>query len=125
VAELEATEMNRKQLDKYRTLLEEKRARLLARVKEARASEQEGSSEDAPDLGDRALSTATRDLSYRLTSGERDLLRRIDEALDRIENDAYGECLNCGKKVQQARLTAVPWARHCIDCQELQDLGEI
>jgi DnaK suppressor protein len=117
--------MNRKQLDRYRKLLEEKRTRLLARVLEARASEQEGGTEDAPDLGDRALSTVTRDLSYRLTAGERDLLRRIDEALERVETGGYGECLNCGKKVQQARLTAVPWARHCIDCQELQDLGEI
>lgn len=117
--------MNRKQLDRYRTLLEDKRARLLARVNEARATEQEGSSEDAPDLGDRALSTMSRDLSYRLTTGERDILRRIDEALERIAATTYGECLNCGKKVQQARLEAVPWARHCIDCQELQDLGHI
>ncbi len=117
--------MNRKQLDTYRTLLEDKRIRLLARVKAARAKEQEGSPEDAPDLGDRALSTMTRDLTYRLTAGERDLLRRIDEALDRIDAGSYGECLNCGKKVQPARLDAVPWARHCIDCQELQDLGQL
>jgi DnaK suppressor protein len=117
--------MNRKQLDKYHKLLQQKRQELLARVRAARESEKEGPSEGAPDLGDRALSTVTRDLSYRLTAGERDILRRIDEALDRIENETYGECSNCGKKVQQGRLNAVPWARHCIDCQELQDLGQL
>ena len=117
--------MNRKQVERYRKLLEAKRAELLARVKAARATEQEGPSEDAPDLGDRALSTVTRDLSYRLTTGERDILRRIDDALDRIEAESYGECLNCSKKVQKGRLDAVPWARHCIDCQELQDLGQL
>jgi DnaK suppressor protein len=117
--------MNRKQVEKLKGLLEKKRAELLSRVQAARASEQEGSSEDAPDLGDRALSTVTRDLSYRLTSGERDIVRRIDDALDRIAAETYGECLNCGKKVQQARLNAVPWARHCIECQELQDQGVI
>ena len=117
--------MNRKQMEKYRKLLEDKRAELLARVKAARASETAGRSEDAPDLGDRALSTVTRDLSYRLTTGERDILKRIDAALDRIEASSYGECLSCGKKVQLGRLDAVPWARHCIDCQELQDLGQL
>ena len=117
--------MNRKQVEKYQKLLEAKRAELLTRVQVARARVKEGSGEDAPDLGDRALSTQTRDLSYRLTIGERDILKRIDDALDRIETQSYGECLNCGKKVQQGRLNAVPWARHCIACQELQDLGRL
>lgn len=117
--------MNKKQLEKYKRQLEDKRTELLTRVRAARASEQAGPSENVPDLGDRALSTTTRDLKYRLTGGERDILKRIDDALDRIESETYGECLNCGKKVQQGRLSAVPWARHCIDCQELHDLGQI
>lgn len=122
---MEADRMNRKQVEKYRKLLEEKRAALLTRVKAARTSEQEGNSELAPDLGDRAISTMNRDLSYQLTTGERDILRRIDAALDRIESGTYGECVNCNEKVQQGRLVAVPWARHCIDCQELQDSGQL
>lgn len=117
--------MNRKQVEKYKKLLVAKRAELLVRLQAARASEKEGPSEEAPDLGDRAISTASRDLKYRLTTGESDILRRIDGALERIEAQTYGECLNCGKKVLQGRLDAVPWARHCIDCQELQDLGQL
>jgi DnaK suppressor protein len=117
--------MNRKQLQSYKKLLEEKRATLLARVQAARANETEGGSEDAPDLGDRALFTVTRDLSYRLTTSEREMLKKIDAALDRIEAETYGECLSCGKKVQSGRLNAVPWARFCIDCQELQDQGQL
>ena len=117
--------MNKKQMEKFKKLLEDKRSALFARVQAARANEQAGRSEDAPDLGDRALSTMTRDLSYRLTTGEQDILKRIDAALDRVEAKTYGECVNCGKKVRQGRLEAVPWARHCIDCQELQDLGQL
>lgn len=117
--------MNKKQLEKFKKLLDDKRTELMARVRKARASEQEGRSEDAPDLGDRAISTVNRDLSYRLTTGEQDILKRIDAALERIEDKTYGECLSCGKKVLQGRLQAVPWARHCIDCQELQDLGQL
>jgi DnaK suppressor protein len=62
---------------------------------------------------------------YQLSTGERDILRRIDAALDRMESGSYGACVHCAKKVQIGRLEAVPWARHCIECQELQDRGEI
>jgi DnaK suppressor protein len=117
--------MNKRQLQRYRKQLEAKRDELLQLVESARSSEKEGGSNDAPDLGDRALSTVIRDLSYQLTAGERDILRRIDEAITRIESGDYGKCVECGQNVQAGRLDAVPWARHCIQCQEMQDRGEI
>lgn len=117
--------MNAKQMAKFKKDLEDKRTELLARVRAARENETAEASENAADLGDRALSTVTRDLSYRLSTGERDILKRIDAALDRIEAKTYGACQNCSKQVQTGRLNAVPWARFCIDCQELNDQGQI
>ena len=117
--------MNKRQREKYRKQLLAKREELLERVKAARDSEKESTGKEAPDLGDRALSTVIRDLSYQLTAGERDIVRRVDLALDRIESGEFGVCVECEKKVQLGRLDAVPWARHCIDCQELHDRGEI
>jgi DnaK suppressor protein len=117
--------MNKRQLTRYRKELEAKRNELLDLVRSARASEQEGGDKEAPDLGDRALSTVIRDLSYQLSATERDLMRRIDDALDRMEKNEYGVCTECEKKMQIGRLDAVPWARHCIQCQELQDRGEL
>jgi len=117
--------MNRKDLETFRTLLQSKRGDLLARVRAARSTEHEGNEEDAPDLGYRALTTMSRDLSYQLSTGEREILKAIDEALRRIEDGRYGNCTNCGKKIKVPRLQAVPWARHCIDCQELQDRGDL
>ncbi len=117
--------MNKRQLERYRKKLETKRDEVLQLVESARNSEKEGGSNDAPDLGDRALSTVIRDLSYQLTAGEREILRRVDDALKRIDDGEYGNCVECGKKVQTGRLDAVPWARHCIECQEMQDRGEI
>jgi DnaK suppressor protein len=112
-------------MEKFRKQLQAKRDDLLGRVTAARNSEKEATDADAPDLGDRALTSVTLDLSYQLSAGEREVVRRIDAALHRIDDGSYGSCLHCGKKVQLARLEAVPWARHCIDCQELQDRGEI
>jgi DnaK suppressor protein len=117
--------MNKRQLARYRKELEAKRDELLDLVRSARASEQEGGEKEAPDLGDRALSTVIRDLSYQLSATERDIMRRIDEALDRIDRNQFGKCVECDKAMQIGRLDAVPWARHCIECQELQDRGEI
>jgi len=117
--------MNKRQRERYRKQLLAKREELLHRVRAARNSEKESTGKEAPDLGDRALSTVIRDLSYQLTVGERDFVRRVDEALDRMETGEYGICVACGKNIQTGRLDAVPWARHCIECQELQDRGEI
>ena len=117
--------MNKRQRERYRKQLLAKRASLLQLVKAARSSETEANDKEAPDLGDRALSTVIRDLSYQLTASERDVLRRVDDALDRIDANTYGTCVSCEKRVQLARLDAVPWTRYCIECQELQDRGEI
>jgi RNA polymerase-binding transcription factor len=47
----------------------------------------------------------------------------IDAALKRIQADEYGVCANCQEELQQKRLEAVPWAKHCIACQEKMEQG--
>jgi DnaK suppressor protein len=117
--------MKATELKRYGKQLAEKREELLGRVHAARTSEAQNTEKEAPDLGDRALSSVTRDLLYQLSGGERAMLRLIDEAIERIKKGEFGVCVHCGKNVQKGRLQAVPWARHCIDCQELQDQGDL
>ncbi len=47
----------------------------------------------------------------------------IDEALKRIRGNDYGNCAICHEEMQQKRLEAVPWAKHCISCQEKMEQG--
>jgi DnaK suppressor protein len=115
--------MERSDQERYRALLLAKRDDLLNRVRRARSSETDDSEKRAADLGDRASTTQSRDLLYQLSTGERDIVKRIDNALGRLDGGSYGVCDNCGKTVQKGRLEAVPWALHCIECQELQDQG--
>ena len=117
--------MKPSELERFRELLTTKRTELLTRVRAARSSDVTAGEGEAPDLGDRALNTMSRDLLYQLSTTERDIVRRIDAALDRLDRGVYGQCVHCGRGVQPRRLEAVPWARHCIECQELQDRGEI
>jgi DnaK suppressor protein len=117
--------MRKTDLERYRSQLLGKRAELFERIRAARSNETQGADKGAPDLGDRALSTVLREMSYHLSGSEQKILRQVDGALERVEDGSYGSCSNCGKAIHKARLDAVPWAVHCVACQELKDLGEI
>src|SRR5687768_13093794 len=75
------------------------------------------------DLADKAASAYSKELNFSLSDTERNLLMLIEEAFNRMKNDAYGTCTNCGVEIGEKRLQAVPWTPFCIDCQELQEKG--
>ena len=58
-----------------------------------------------------------------MSDTERETLLQIEEALRRIDNGAFGSCTSCSKPIGDLRLNAIPWARYCIDCQELEEKG--
>jgi len=57
-----------------------------------------------------------------LIQGQRDELREIDAALDRITDGRYGVCEECGKRIPKARLKAVPHARLCVECKRQEEI---
>ena len=58
-------------------------------------------------------------VSLRLNTLDYEQLRQVEEALDRIGSGHYGVCLSCDREIPAKRLRAVPWARYCLECQEL------
>jgi DnaK suppressor protein len=78
---------------------------------------------DIQDMADMAVESYTKEFMFGKSSGDRHILLMIREALDRIEDKTYGTCANCENPIQPKRLEAVPWARHCIQCQELLEKG--
>jgi len=70
------------------------------------------------DLVDQANADAAADLQIQLHRNDGRLLRAIDDALNRINHGTFGACETCGRPVPRARLEAVPWTRHCVDCKE-------
>jgi DnaK suppressor protein len=105
--------------------LEAKRRELLDGVNRARQLTSEESEAGAPDIADRATSAFQRDFSFHMSENEARMLRLIEEALARLQNGRYGLCVSCSEPIEEPRLRALPWARHCIACQELQDRGEL
>ena len=72
-----------------------------------------------------AANAYTKELLMSMSTNDRQLLQSIDAALVRIDDGDYGKCANCGQPIQEKRLEAVPWARHCIRCQDLIERGQL
>jgi DnaK suppressor protein len=52
-------------------------------------------------------------------------LKKIDTALRRIGEGTYGECFECGEKIPEARLRALPFAVRCRDCEDAREVTEL
>lgn len=78
----------------------------------------------APDPNDRASQETDMSLELRSRDRESKLLKKINEAIDRIEQEDYGYCGNCGEEVGIQRLEARPTAELCIDCKTLDEIRE-
>ncbi|HJY87173.1 MAG TPA: TraR/DksA C4-type zinc finger protein [Candidatus Acidoferrales bacterium] len=116
--------MDKKRLDYYRKKLLAKREELLRNI--ARTEEEGRAADDDPtvDLADKAANSYTKEFLFGQTNHDRATLQLIDEALERIRESEFGLCANCREEMQQKRLEAVPWARHCITCQEKHEMGQ-
>lgn len=77
-----------------------------------------------PDPNDRASQESEFSLELRTRDRERKLIKKIDEALTRIEDHEYGYCEACGVDIGIRRLEARPTATLCIDCKTLDEIRE-
>jgi len=111
--------MNAKDLDRYRQLLLAKRREIEAGAI-GTIGAAGGLGERQADVIDQATDAAQVDLQVRLHQTASHLLRAIDEALARIDRQAFGVCETCKLPISAARLEAVPWTRFCRDCKEQQ-----
>ena len=77
-----------------------------------------------PDLGDQASAETDRNFMLRLRGREQRLLKKIENALDRIEQRIFGICEKCGEAIDLRRLDARPVTTMCIDCKTQQEEEE-
>ena len=110
-------------LDKYRKQLLTRQEELILDISRNRQVTDETVDEQAQDMVDRATSAYTREFAFSLSEADRKALLLIEQALLRLDHGTYGVCVHCQGVVQEKRLEAVPWARHCLECQEMQDKG--
>ncbi|MBK5095332.1 MAG: TraR/DksA family transcriptional regulator [Deltaproteobacteria bacterium] len=73
---------------------------------------------DIGDILDSVSEERTRELYMIFIDREKQKLKQIDDALDRIEEKTYGFCEECGVKIPRPRLKVVPFAKYCVECKE-------
>ena len=111
------------QKDHFRAILDEWKRQLMEEVDSTIHHLQEEQSNFA-DPSDRASQEEEFSLELRTRDRERKLIRKIEEAMERIEEDDYGYCDACGIEIGIRRLEARPTATLCIDCKTLAEIKE-
>ncbi len=76
------------------------------------------------DLGDQATAETDRNFMLRLRGRERKLLKKIEEALERLDKGIFGICDKCGEEINLRRLEARPVTTMCIDCKTQEEAEE-
>lgn len=116
--------MNDNQLSHFRGILEAWKRELMKEVDNTIIEMKEASVTVLADPNDRATQEEAFNLELRTRDRERKLIRKIEEALQQIDDKEYGYCESCGIEIGIRRLEARPTAVLCIDCKTLDEIRE-
>jgi DnaK suppressor protein len=94
-----------------------------AKLADVRANNgRDGGRREALDAAEASESDLQLDVSVSLTEMTAEVLSRVDEALARLASGVYGVCVECHADIPTKRLTALPFAVRCRDCEELREV---
>ena len=116
--------MNKAQLKKFKTMLEEKRDEIVKKAKQTLSEDMMLDANDLPDEMDLASSEYLQSFTFRLRAREKFLLEKVEHALEKIEDGSFGLCEECGEEIAIKRLEARPETNLCIRCKEEQERAE-
>src|SRR5215467_16389869 len=123
---LRATEasMRKYRLAVFKKRLLDKQHQLVQEVGRTALYGKDQEDDSIKDLGDQANTAYTREFFFELGNGDRRILRDVVSALQKIDDGSFGNCERCGEAIGDKRLEALPFARHCIDCQRVIEQEE-
>ncbi|WP_129649287.1 RNA polymerase-binding protein DksA [Peristeroidobacter agariperforans] len=116
--------MNKEQLEHFRQILNNWKRDLMQEV-DRTVLHMKDEAANFPDPNDRATQESEFSLELRTRDRERKLIRKIEEAIKRIEDGSYGYCVETGEEIGIKRLEARPVATLCIEAQERRERREL
>ena len=119
----DTVKMDQKKIKAFKEKLVQKKAEILEVFQKNKTYGKEADEEGAQDIADKASNSYTKEFLFSLSNSERDLVQLVDRALARIEDKRFGLCVVCEDEMNMKRLEAVPWASHCLSCQQKQEQG--
>jgi DnaK suppressor protein len=106
-------------------MLEDRRREIMSEVHEkirgVRTEGFYGKKSEVFDAGESSEADIQEDIEFALIQMKAETLTRITEALSRLEEEAYGNCFECGEEIAQQRLRALPFAVRCKDCEQARE----
>ena len=117
--------MDKKKLETFKKRLETRQQELRRMVSRTQQDGRTADEDVAQDIADKAASSYNKEFLFHQSNNDRQLLMMVENALARIREGSFGECISCGKDINPKRLEAVPWTRYCIECQEKVEQGRL
>ena len=111
--------MRKDRLAYFKKRLIEKQRQLTEEVGRTALYGKDQEDDSIKDLGDQANTAYTREFFFELGNGDRRLLPDVVTALHKLDDGGFGACAPCSEPISEKRLEALPFARHCIDCQRV------
>lgn len=115
--------LDKKTLTLYVDRLLQRRDTLMAQVQSVDTYNREREAEETHDPADMAANAYAKEVLISMSDNDRQFLKLIDEALERIDSHEFGFCRVCENPIGEKRLAAVPWARFCLSCQDRMERG--
>ncbi len=124
-----SSQFNKKDLERYKKMLQQIKLRIAGDLKHLEGDSLNTNQRDASGdlsgysfhMADMATDNFDREFTLGLASNEQQSLNRVEAALRKIEDGTFGICEECEKPITIKRLNAMPYARLCIKCQEIEE----
>ena len=118
-------QMNKARYNDLKQMLGDRKRQMLSQVHEkirdVRSENASGKVNNVLDPGETSEAGIQEDIEFALIQMKAETLDKINEALSRLEEGAYGNCFECGEEISQARLRALPFAVRCIECEQARE----
>jgi len=116
--------MDKERIEHFRKRLLKMRDEILSKAKKLKEESCTLGTDGIQDMADAASNSYNADILMSISNNDLNLLKDIDNALDKIANKAYGICEECDEKINEKRLEANPVARYCITCKrQMEEKG--
>jgi DnaK suppressor protein len=117
--------LDKKTIAKFKKILLKEREQIVGEVKQIVESSKEMGQDGIQDIGDEAANIYNKQVLLSLNENERMRLQEVDESLDRMENETYGICEECGEPIGLKRLEVRPVAKYCVPCKTKLEKGKL
>lgn len=109
--------MRKREVEKIRNELIREKEELVKEFESLKEKEEAYLNNDVGDDIDKAADTSQREILFYISDHDRLRLDAIEDTLLKIDENRFGVCESCGKKIQNERIAAIPYARLCIKCK--------